>query len=89
MGFTVRCAAHQYWCKSLCSALLGSFRVACGQPEKKRVGLRGGVGVLRDHRGVACLGLVAVALSLGQSHFDRTVLPIWTQHYHGIGVNAW
>lgn len=61
-------------------------RVACGQPEKKRVELRGGVGVLRDHCGVACLELVVVALSLGQSHFDRTVLPIWTQHYHGIDV---
>lgn len=33
---------------------------------------------VRDHYGVACLGQVAVALSLGQSHFDRTVLPIWT-----------
>lgn len=27
---------------------------------------------VRDHCGVACLGQVAVALSLGQSHFDRT-----------------
>ena len=24
MGFTVGCAAHQYWCESVCSALLGS-----------------------------------------------------------------
>lgn len=31
--------------------------------------------VLRDHCGVACLGLVVVVLSLRQSHFDRTVFP--------------
>lgn len=76
--FTVGCAKHWCWCESVCSTLLGIFRVTCGQPKKSLMGLGGtrvsacvccgvasGGEVLRDHCGVACLELVVVALSLG------------------------